>query len=286
MFGAGDINSEKPYGLTKAEQAAYFNKKKLNSLNKRLNNLQSYYDELNQKIQGISSVYENDSESLNKAKRTISNLNNNIEATSLTIENLKKLSISNSDGLINLEKRLDDFISLQEDNNNKITKLLNNINNNYVSKKEFDELVSFVNSKKNSKKVNKKNSSLKTNKKLTNKEKFKQAVAMVKRDYLTKSIPFWNDLLLAKYKPASSNFYMGEVRFGKKQYEKAISHYKTSMMLYDEASYIPTLLLHSAISFEQIGDKENAINFYSTLVDTYPSTKEAIKAQKLLNKLN
>ena len=119
MFGAGDIDSPNPYGLSKAEKAAYLNKQKLKDLNYKFNKLKSSYDEVNEKLQGISSVYENDSESLSKAKRTINNLNNNIEATTLTLDNLKKLSISNSDGLINLEKRLDNFIEIQKNNVNK-----------------------------------------------------------------------------------------------------------------------------------------------------------------------
>jgi TolA-binding protein len=57
-------------------------------------------------------------------------------------------------------------------------------------------------------------------------------------------------------------------------------------MLDDEASYIPRLLLHSAISFERLNDKENSINFYKTLIDTYPSSKESKKASKILKKLN
>lgn len=57
------------------------------------------------------------------------------------------------------------------------------------------------------------------------------------------------------------------------------------MMLYDEAQYIPKLLLHSAISFEKTKDKDNAINFYGTLVDAYPETEEAKVAQKNLKKL-
>jgi tetratricopeptide (TPR) repeat protein len=279
MFDAGDINIAKPYGLTKAEQVSYDNKQKLDILNKKLNTLKSNFNDINEKIEGISSVYESDSETLNKAKRTLSN-------TALTIKDLKELSITNSESIINLEKKLDSFISTQTRNNQKLEKtlfkmvsLVNKINQNYVTTNQFDELVKFVN---NGKLITTKPKPRKT---LSNSSKLIKAISMVNRRYFTKSLPLWNELLKANYKPATVNFYLGEVRFGKKQYEKAIHHYKTSMLLYDEASYIPTLLLHSAISFEKIRDKENAMNFYSTLVDTYPSSKEAIKAQKQLNKL-
>ena len=284
VFNAGNMNSSKPYGLTKTEKVIYANKEKLKLLNKKLNKINYNYDDLKQKIQGISSVYESDSENLNKTKKTIFNINNSIETVNLSMDKLKELSISNSDSIIALEKRLDKFIFLQEKNNKKIAKTLNIINNTYVNQKQFDELVLYVNGdKKLKKKINKKTK--KSTIKLSNKEKLKKGIAMVKKMHLTKSIPLWNELLEDNYMPATTNFYLGEVRFGKKEYKKAIHHYKTSMLLYDEAKYIPTLLLHSAISFEKTNDKENAINFYSTLVDTYPSSKEAKKAKKQLNKL-
>jgi TolA-binding protein len=57
------------------------------------------------------------------------------------------------------------------------------------------------------------------------------------------------------------------------------------MMLNDEANYVPKLLLHSAISFEKLGDNENASNFYSTIIDVYDNTQEAKIAKKQLKNL-
>jgi TolA-binding protein len=48
---------------------------------------------------------------------------------------------------------------------------------------------------------------------------------------------------------------------------------------------MPTLLLHSAISFEKLNDKENAKSFYATLVDLYPSSSEAKIAKTNLKNL-
>jgi len=48
---------------------------------------------------------------------------------------------------------------------------------------------------------------------------------------------------------------------------------------------MPTLLLHSAISFENTKDKDNAKSFYSTLIDLYPDSSEAKVAKKNLAKL-
>ena len=289
VFGAGDITSSNPYGLTKAEKSIYNNKRKLESLTYKYNSLKTNLDELSQKLQGINSVYESDSENLNKTRKSILNIDSNINVNKSNIENLQHVSKINSDSIISLERRIDNFITVQSENNKnvenslkRITYLLNKINKDYTSKKKFNELVEFVNGKNN---LNKSKKVKKHSKRLSNKEKLKKAIAMVDRIYLTKSIPLWNDLLLANYKVDKVHFYLGEVRFGKKQYKKAISHYKKSMMLNDEAAYIAKLLLHSAISFEKTHDKENAVNFYTTLIDAYENTKEAKIATKRLNKI-
>ena len=71
----------------------------------------------------------------------------------------------------------------------------------------------------------------------------------------------------------------------RKKYDVAISHFKKSAMLNDKAAYMPTLLLHSAISFENVKDKDNAKNFYNTLVGLYPDSEESKIAKKNLAKL-
>ena len=49
---------------------------------------------------------------------------------------------------------------------------------------------------------------------------------------------------------------------------------------------MPTLLLHSAISFENIKDKENAKSFYGTLIELYPSSEERqAQLRKICSKL-
>ena len=55
------------------------------------------------------------------------------------------------------------------------------------------------------------------------------------------------------YKPAASNYYLGEIAYYTKKYEDAIFFYKKSASLYDQASYIDVLLLHTAISLAKTG---------------------------------
>ncbi len=87
------------------------------------------------------------------------------------------------------------------------------------------------------------------------------------------------------YKPAASNYYLGEIAYYSKKYEDAIFYYKKSASLYDQASYIDVLLLHTAISLEKTGDKAQAKTFYKNIIDNYPDRKSAQIAKNKLKKL-
>ena len=87
------------------------------------------------------------------------------------------------------------------------------------------------------------------------------------------------------YKPAASNYYLGEIAYYTKKYEDAIFHFKKSAGLYDQASYIDTLLLHTAISLEKNGDKGQARAFYENIVENYQGKKSAKIAKEKLKKL-
>jgi TolA-binding protein len=87
------------------------------------------------------------------------------------------------------------------------------------------------------------------------------------------------------YKPAASNYYLGEIAYYTKNYDDAIFYYKKSAGLYDQASYIDVLLLHTAISLEKTGDKAQAKTFYNNIVDNYPDKKSASIAKNKLKKL-
>ena len=126
-------------------------------------------------------------------------------------------------------------------------------------------------------------------KKLTTSEDKLNLMKEAKQDFDSKnynaSTPKYEKLLEANYKPAEVNFYLAQNWYMRKKYDLAISHYKKSAILNDKAAYMPTLLLHSAISFEKIKDKDNAKSFYSTLIDLYPSSNEAKVAKQNLTKL-
>ena len=87
------------------------------------------------------------------------------------------------------------------------------------------------------------------------------------------------------YKPAASNYYLGEIAYYTKKYEDSIFFYKKSVSLYDQASYIDVLLLHTAISLEKTGDKVQAKTFYKNIINNYPDKKSAKIAKEKLKKL-
>jgi TolA-binding protein len=279
-FGAGDINSANPYGLTKSEKAVLQNTKKIDSIQRKVNSVKNSQDDLIQRLEGIESVYESDSKNIYKTKKSLQTIQDKVNNN---FSSFSKQIIENEQRISALETKVDEFIDLQKQNNKfvedkliELAEALNKINSNYVKQEQFDELVQFVNKRKTIKqKVVKKTVSEDMVLKKPNKELMAYA----------KSLYYFKKLIAKKYKPAENNFYVGKIYFYKKKYKDAIHYFKTSMMLYDQASWIPELLLFSAISFEKTGDKENAVNFYSTLVDAYPETKESKTASKNLAKL-
>ena len=87
------------------------------------------------------------------------------------------------------------------------------------------------------------------------------------------------------YKPAASNYYLGEISYYSKKYEDAIFYFKKSAGLHDKASYIDTLLLHTAVSLEKIGDKGQAKAFYENIIENYQGKKTASISKKRLQNL-
>jgi len=87
------------------------------------------------------------------------------------------------------------------------------------------------------------------------------------------------------YKPAASNYYLGEIAYYTKNHEDAIFYFKKSAGLYDKASYIDVLLLHTAISLEKTGEKVQARAFYENIIENYEDKISATIASEMLENL-
>lgn len=312
VFGAGDLNAKNPYGLNSSEKHILKNQKKLNSLTSKVSDVKLLINSLNKRLEGLESIYEGDSSKLNS---TVLKMNQLIKQVDLSSDVAAKNSadteeIKNvSEQLLNMKEETDKevrkSISTLKRAVSKLSKLVNKINSQYVSEQElksnmnqfvtraeFEALKKAVGVKSTSVSTP---SSVKIKKETTAKSKDltasdrKSLSQSAKDDYkkrnFTKAIPKFEQLVELNYKPAEGNYYLAEMWYVRKKYDLAINHFKKSAILYDQAAYMPTLLLHSAISFEKIKDKENARSFYSTLIDLYPSASESKIAKKNLSKL-
>ncbi len=299
VFGAGDLNSNEPYGLTSTEKHILKNKNELNSIDTKVKTVANTIESVNQRIDGLESIYEGDSRKLNEAVLQLNDLIKKDEINTVEIDKLKTV--------------VGQILQIQEENNtnnnknidalkqamSKLEKSINSINSSYISEKEFKSNMSQFVTKAEFEQIKKlvvKNTSSQTTvqKKelskedatLSNAQLLEKAKDLFKKDYFTQAIPIFENLITKNYKPAESNFYLGEIWYYRKQYNDAIANFKKSALLYDKAEYMPKLLLHSAISFEKINDLENASSFYSTLISVYPNSPEAKTANANLNNLN
>ena len=275
MFGAGDLNSPKPYGLTETEKVIVNNKQTIKNTEKKIYKVDTKLKDVYESVDGLESIIEGESQKLNEISKKFNThstelglLSEKIETHTKELEVLKLQVEENTQNITTIKKSLDKLVST-----------MNKINKDYVSRKEFNKLLVMLD-KKEAKKVAKKTPKAAGVPNKSNKELMADVRTLFKKDYFTKAKPIIEHLIAKNYRPAENNYYLGEINYYRKNYKDALHYFKTSMMLYDKASWLPKLLLHSAISFEKLGDNENAQSFYSTIVDVYPDTKEAKEASK------
>jgi len=310
MFGAGDLESDSPYGLTPSEKVIVNNKRilaenekqikkvdqKIKTVDNKIATLNSNIDQFEERIEAANSLVEGNGLKLNKMNISLNNQINKIENNSnLSKKNTEDIAQLKQNIQEQVQNELNNLINDIDTNKNniatlqksfkKIVSLVNDINKDYVSKSEFNKLLSMLDKKEiQTKKVTTKSSNQFSGK--NKRELIEEARVLFKKDYFTKALPILLYLIEEKYRPAECNFLVGEIKYYRKKYEEAISYFKTSMLLYDKSKYLPKLLLHSAISFEEINDDANAKNFYETLIDIYPDTKEGKEASKKIKRLN
>jgi TolA-binding protein len=107
-----------------------------------------------------------------------------------------------------------------------------------------------------------------------------KAQAFFDKKYYTNAITYYEHLIKKNYKPAAAHYMIGEMNFRRNKYKKALSYFKESASLYDKADYMPTLMLHSAMAMEKMGDHDNAQLFYQGVIGKFPGTNEAKEAEK------
>ena len=289
-------DSSASYNLTSTEKHILKTQTSVSNLSSKLDEINSLVNSINSRLNGLESTYEGDSARLNSK---LNELQRNGVSSDLGSNND---STANQSDLNALKAAL-----------TKLTALVNKINSEYVSsteleknmqqfvtREEFEAVKKAMGVKTSSvsptKTTETKSASIDDNSSSTasigevkTAEDKAKLMSEAKKDYdakaYTTAIPKYEKLIEVNYKPAENNFYLGEMWYKRKKYDTAISHFKKSAMLNDKAAYMPTLLLHSAISFENVKDKENAKSFYGTLIELYPNSSEAKEAKTKLSKL-
>jgi len=269
-FGAGDLSNPTPYGLTSNEKVVLENKTKLQKVVVKSNNQANEVDSLRERIDGLQTIIE----SLSRKSQ-----NNKINIQKISEKNRSKLETSDE-----YEKRVSEVTQKNAENIEKInlamaelSTLVETINSTYVTRVEFNEFIKSLNRSKGSSK-----STASSFKKMSNAEIAKKAKSNFNKKYYTKSIEYYSYLIEKNYKPANAHYMIGEMKYRRKNYSEAVAYFKKSASLYAEAGYMPTLMLHTAISMDKTGDKKNAKAFFKGLVVKYPESKEAQEAKKYL----
>ncbi len=118
--------------------------------------------------------------------------------------------------------------------------------------------------------------------KLTKAQRYSKAVREVEKKQYSDAKK--NFLILKKdgYKKASTYYYLGEISYRTKKYADAVEYYKVSASANENASYMSTLLLHTALSLEKQGDMSQAKRFFQAIIDSYPNSNSAKVAKKHL----
>ncbi len=270
-FGAGDLDSPEPYGLSESERHILKNRRAIEALQKTLLKQQQIVQENRERIDGLQSIIEG--------------WNSKIRTFEKSIRKLDDLNRSVSD----LEARSEALAKSQNENFEQIRtvlqelgSLIDSINEKYVDKERFNALESAFLQFKESYDSFIKKADLSGR---PNAEIFKEAKKLFRNKRYDEAITYFSYLIKNHYKPATSNYYLGEIAYKKGRYKDAIAYYKRSASLYDKSSFMPTLLLHTAISLQRIGDKKQAKQFYDSLISLYPKSKAAAVAKKNQSKL-
>ena len=252
VYGAGDINSAEPYGLTETEQTVLNNK---NTLQRLLNKM----NEQQRKVDGLMSIIEGQNKEILELK----------ERLTAAEKNTQQDEDANKSYTLMLE----------------MGQMLDKINNSYVSQEQLKEALAGSRPQSSNRgssdlgnQIN--NTQIRGN----SADIYRQGVHLFSKRSYGAAKDHFTKALADGYKPAASNYYLAEIAYYTFDYETAVSHYKESAALYDNASYMPVLYLHTAISLAKSGEREQANSFFEHVIATYPKTRAAAIAKKRISK--
>lgn len=245
VYGAGNIDSASPYGLTQTEQAVLDNKKALQSNQKTLQMLYNKMTEQQRKIDGLSTIIEGQNKEILELKEQLE-VQANIKPPVSVMDNNQTYSL-----LLQMGQTVD-FI-----------------NSTYVSRDELKKIL--AGSRPSTHTTQNLGSPIGSN----SADTYRKGVQLFSTRSYTAAKTRFESTLAENYKPAASNYYLGEIAYYTHNYTDAVAYYKESASLHDQASYMDVLFLHTAISLDKNGEKEQAKSFYQHVINSYPNKKSA-----------
>ncbi|TLD82607.1 tetratricopeptide repeat protein [Helicobacter trogontum] len=117
-----------------------------------------------------------------------------------------------------------------------------------------------------------------------NDKNLREAKNLLRKKQNEEAKAYFEYLIDQRFAVAESSYYIGEIYYARKEYNKALPYYKTSASLDSKANYMPILLWHTAWSFKYLNDPDNYIKFLQTLVALFPESEQGRKAQDILSK--
>jgi TolA-binding protein len=164
-----------------------------------------------------------------------------------------------------------------------LANLIDKINQNYVTKSELKRALETGHVSKSKKKETSTPSKPKhALSKASSSALYSKGVRLVRKKRYSDAKKRFDILASRGYKKAATHFYLGEIAYHTSRYTQAVDQYKQSAELNENAEYMDKLLLHTGLSLEKGGDRDQAKRFFQAIVDGYPGTASANVAKKHL----
>lgn len=271
VFGAGDLNNPNPYGLTHEEKLILENKKELQTVIQKNNAQNAKVESVTERLDGMQGILEGLGQRSNEHALLLQKLQEKatVESNvSVSLEDVSKQVSANAENIAQFKTLLEE-----------LSLVVDGINSNYVTKEQFSALikqlkVSVPASDKAAIPVKMDNAAIE-----------KEANRLFSQQKYSEAELYFEQMVQKKHKVAEALFMIGETRFERKNYKEAVSNYKESASRNEKAGYMPTLLLHSGLSMEKMGDSATAKAFYQATISKYGGSGAAKEAQERLSKL-
>jgi TolA-binding protein len=205
------------------------------------------------------------SEQIDGMRSIVDGLNEKVNQLSSANEMLKQDADRNRELLFELRERID------------------KINQNYVTKDELTKIQTKPTITPKNDKV--KTEVIDSNKIKTKENYFKDGLSQYKAKKYDEAKLNFKQSAIMKYNDALSYYYLGECSYYLKSYNEAVGYYKKSVSINDKGTYMEVLLLHTAVSLENIKEIRQAKLFYEMVIDKYPTSNSATIAKKKLSTL-